>query len=176
MENGKVLACSSLLTLSKIGILKKSLLSLKKIELSNVSLKSYRMVTIYKHYILFFRSEESDYDCMVVDTEEGTAFNVMTGLCLGARTGYSLCYWKENIFVVFGGTTGTENTTSLSMGPKPQKVYGIQLLRVHDDENCKLLSCLNSHIFSDNFFHCGYPWKKRPVILEYPPHSAHTQR
>jgi len=123
----------------KLGILKRSLLSLKKVELKHIPNRSYRTAAVYKHYILFFRSEEQSEDCIVFDTQEETVINAVTGLHLGARNGYSICYWKDNIFVLFGGTTTPSGTTISATGltsSQKRMVPGVQFLEV-TEENCK---------------------------------------
>ncbi len=132
-----------------LGILKRSLLSLQKVELKQISNRNYRSAVVYKHYIFFFKSEEQSEDCIVFDTQEETAINTATGLHLGARSGYSIYHWKDNIFVLFGSTTSP---------PQKTKVFGVQLLEVNEEE-CKDIFLLNFEIsFSENFFQGSRLW------------------
>ncbi len=86
-----------------LGILKESLLSLTKIEMGDLAKKEFRTTILYKHYILCFKSEDQAADCVIIDTQKKTVAEAITGLNLGVRTGYSICHWKDNIFVIFGG-------------------------------------------------------------------------
>jgi len=84
------------------GILRKSLLSLKRAPFPAVQSL---LLVAYKHYILIFdRHIHQEGDCVVFDTQKGTARTIHTGLNISERMDYSFCYWKDNIFVLYGGT------------------------------------------------------------------------
>jgi len=77
--------------------------------------KQFRTAIIYKQYILCFKADDEAADCVVIDTQKKTVTSASTGLNLGARTGYSICHWKDNIFVIFGGYIQQKSTGTQSM-------------------------------------------------------------
>lgn len=92
-------------TFPESGILGKSLLSLKRNKLPFGETINTGEVALYKHYLLIFKpqKEKEEEDCLVFDTKNGTTYNVKTGLDLYHRSSFSFCYWKDNIYVLFGG-------------------------------------------------------------------------
>jgi len=64
-----------------------------------------RLAAAYKRYILFLSQQQGkDEDLVIFDAQNGTFISVKTGLSLFQRHRFSFCYWKDNIFVLYGGT------------------------------------------------------------------------
>jgi len=103
MEQGNLIVLRQSNLSIESGILRESLLSLKKELFPDVELS---FSIAYKHYILFFlwRKTQGGEDCIVFDTQKGTTVSLNTGLNMSERAGYSFLYWRHNIFVLYGGT------------------------------------------------------------------------
>ncbi len=76
--------------------------SLKKEKLPFIETANPKLTTIYKHYILIFDSKKDEgEDCIVFNTQNGTTTHVKTGLNIFQRILFSICHWKDSIFILF---------------------------------------------------------------------------
>ncbi len=75
-------------------------------DFSNIQFK---VMTIYKHYILCFNPENKANDCVIIDTQMESVTSTSTGLSLGVSTDFSIYYWKDNTFVILGKTPSVDN-------------------------------------------------------------------
>jgi len=110
---------------------KKSLLTLKEVQGPHFERGNNPVFFVaYKHYVLFFGFFDSDQnDCVVFDTQKETLTMTTTGLQLRPIKEYSLCYWKENILVLY--LQRTEAPTGGLFGPP--KFRELYLLHVLED-------------------------------------------
>ena len=121
-----------------------------KIKTDGMSMRGFQVFAAYKHYIVGFESIRSSHgDCSILDTQKGIVTHHKTGLNLGDRTGYSICYWKDNIFILYGGSSlipGSQLKKNF-LDPTPKKneldVHFIYII----EENCKLKFLFSSHPF-----------------------------
>jgi len=93
---------------------------------------------LYDKYILGFDSVASrsrPTDCTIVNTENGTTTCLTTGLNFGQRTGYSICYWKDNTFVLYGGIEKVRKGTGFGSFTVDQDVHKIHLLSVMERDS-----------------------------------------
>jgi len=142
------------------GILKRSLLSFKKVPVSGLTGEKPELTVLYKHYLLLFGSRAVEVgDCAVFDTQKGTVTNISTGLDLAKKEKYFLGHWKDNIFVFYG-----ERQQSSLFGPvRSSEVYLLYIFQRDTGISFEkvLLDTSNSrcpygvypaHIYQDNMF------------------------
>jgi len=150
------------------GILKKSLLSLRKVEIQTGPNRIFRTMAVYKHYILAFDSAGSKSDdCYIFDTQKATTTRVTTEINLANRTGYSLCHWKDNIFVIYGGST--LGVGQIGSGISPQEVTNrIDFLFVIETESrvsIEIKPCHLKDVIWRNSYHSAQIYQDNMYIL-----------
>jgi len=115
--------------------LQKNLRSFKQVQVDRLTGENPELAVAYKHYILFFGSKLSTWnqwneDCVIFDTQKKTISHIATGLYFKERSGYSLCHWKDNIFV-FYGEAKERRRGGLRANPQPYTPeFDVSLLKV----------------------------------------------
>jgi len=96
--------------------------------------RTYRTFIVYKNYIIGLEATKARLgDSTIFNNSSGGTTTYNTGLQLWKRSDYSICHWKENLFVLYGGIIQEEDSAIVE-----HDVHFISLV----EENCKFLSIL----------------------------------
>ena len=123
----------------------KSLLTLKKEPIPGIETHPTRLrAAVYKHYILIFdQYTKKQEDCIVFDTQKGTTSSFNTGMSLKLRSGFSLCYWKDNIFILYGGASSFGNSGGSGLFKNERHEVDVHFLKVIEKDGKCFLGSLN---------------------------------